>query len=150
MSRTLTFVSLIALGAALVGGAMAQTDTTTKHGHGRHFATMDANSDGALDKSEAKGRLAERFDETDTNKDGRITKEEMRAGWQARRAGHQADRIARVDTDKDGKVSWAETQAGAKARFDEADTNKDGYLDTSEMGQRRKGWRHHRDDTTGR
>ena len=51
MSRTLTFVSLIALGAALVGGAVAQTtatDMTAKHrGHG--FAAMDTNKDGALD-----------------------------------------------------------------------------------------------------
>ena len=148
MSRTLTFVSLIALGAALVGGAVAQTtatDMTAKHrGHG--FAAMDTNKDGALDKSEANGRLAKAFDEIDSNKDGKVTKDEMKAGWQAKRADRQAKQLARIDTDKDGKVSWAESEAQAKARFDKADANHDGFLDTTEMSAR-KGWRHHRQDT---
>lgn len=146
MSRTLTFVSIMALGAALVGGALAQTtmDMPDKH-HGHGFDAMDTNKDGALDKSEAKGRLAKAFDEIDVNKDGKVTKDELKAGWQAHRADHQAQRLARIDTDKDGKVSWAESEAQAKARFDKADANHDGFLDTSEMTAR-KGWRHHGKD----
>jgi hypothetical protein len=83
MSRTLTFVSLMALGAALVGGAVAQTtmDTPAQKPHGRGFDAMDTNKDGALEKSEAKGRLAKAFDEIDANKDGKVTKDELKAGW---------------------------------------------------------------------
>lgn len=148
MSRKLTFVSLMVLGAALVGGAVAQTSTpAAPQGHGKHFDAMDTNHDGALDKSEAKGRLAKAFDEIDSNKDGKLTKDEIKAGWQARRAGKQADRLARLDTDKDGKLSWAEAEAAAKARFDKADVNKDGVLDATEMTKGHKGWRHHRKDT---
>ncbi len=148
MSRTLTFVSLMVLGAALVGGAVAQTatDTANQKHHGRGFDAMDTNSDGALDKSEAKGRLAKSFDEIDTNKDGKITKDELKAGWQANRTDRQAERLARIDTDKDGKVSWAESEAQAKARFDKADVNHDGFLDASELSQGHKGWRHHGKD----
>ncbi|HTM82138.1 EF-hand domain-containing protein [Asticcacaulis sp.] len=147
MSRTLTFVSLMALGAALVGGAGAQTtmDKPAHQHHGRGFDAMDTNKDGVLDKSEAKGRLAKAFDEIDLNKDGKVTKDELKAGWQAQRTDRQAQRLARIDTDKDGKVSWAESEAQAKARFDKADANHDGFLDASEMTAR-KGWRHHDKD----
>ena len=157
MSRTLTFVSLLALGTALVGGARAQTttDTTIQKHHGQkagmRFDAMDTNKDGALDKSEVNsktgGRLAKAFDEIDSNKDGKVTKDEIKAGWQARSAERQAKRLARIDTDKDGKVSWAESEAQAKARFDKADANHDGFLDTSELSHGHKGWRHHRQDS---
>lgn len=151
MSRTLTFVSLMALGAALVGGALAQTtDTTNQKHHGHGFDALDVNKDGALDKSEVAsktgGRLAKSFDEIDANKDGKVTKDEIRASWQAHRADRQAQRLARFDTDKDGKVSWAESEAMAKARFDKADANHDGFLDATELSQGHKGWRHHRQD----
>ncbi len=147
MSRTLTFVSIMTLGAALVGGALAQTtmDMPAHQHHGRGFDAMDTNKDGALDKSEAKDRLAKAFDEIDLNKDGKVTKDELKAGWQAQRTDRQAQRVARIDTDKDGKVSWAESEAQAKARFDKADANHDGFLDASEMTAR-KGWRHHDKD----
>ena len=148
MSRTLTFVSLMALGAALVGGALAQTtDTTNQKHHGHGFDVLDVNKDGALEKSEVKGRLAKSFDEIDANKDGKVTKDELKAGWQARRADRQAQKLARIDTDKDGKVSWAESEAVAKARFDKADANHDGFLDTTELSQGHKDWRHHRRDS---
>jgi hypothetical protein len=148
MSRKLTFVSLLVLGAAFAGGALAQTSApATSQGHGQHFDAMDTNHDGAIDKTEAKGRLAKAFDKIDSNKDGKLTKDEIKAGWQARRAGKEADRLARLDTDKDGKLSWAEAEAAAKARFDKADVNKDGVLDAAEMAKGHKGWRHHRKDT---
>lgn len=148
MSRTLTFVSIMALGAALVGGALAQTatDTTNHKHHGQRFDALDVNKDGALDKNEAKGVLAKSFDEIDANKDGKVTKDELKAGWQAHRAARQAKMLARIDTDKDGKVSWAESEAMAKARFDKADANHDGFLDATELSQGHKGWRHHRKD----
>ncbi|MCR6659843.1 MAG: EF-hand domain-containing protein [Asticcacaulis sp.] len=155
MSRTLTFVSIMALGAALVGGALAQTTMNMPGKHhgpkaGMRFDAMDTNKDGALDKSEVEaksgGRLAKAFDEIDANKDGQVTKDELKAGWQAHRAERQAKMLARIDTDKDGKVSWAESEAMAKARFDKADANHDGFLDATELSQGHKGWRHHRQD----
>ncbi len=149
MSRTLTFVSFMALGVALVGGAVAQTtmDTPAQKPHGRSFDAMDTNKDGALEKSEAKGRLAKAFDEIDANKDGKITKDELKAGWQTPSADRKARMLARIDTDKDGKVSWAESEALAKARFDKVDANHDGFLDTAELSQGHKGWRHQHQDT---
>lgn len=42
------------------------------------FTELDANKDGKISKSEAKGPLAESFTEIDTNKDGFISKEELK------------------------------------------------------------------------
>ncbi|WP_394697289.1 hypothetical protein [Pseudoxanthomonas japonensis] len=51
------------------------------------FAAMDANKDGRLSRDEMKdkGRFAERFDALDTNKDGFLSKEELAAGRPTRR-----------------------------------------------------------------
>lgn len=38
---------------------------------------MDANKDGKIAKSEARGKLKENFDQRDKNKDGYITEEEL-------------------------------------------------------------------------
>ena len=42
------------------------------------FAQMDANKDGRIAKSEAKGPLAQDFSTIDTNNDGFISKEELK------------------------------------------------------------------------
>ena len=52
-----------------------------KH-RGDHWKKLDTNGDGKITKEEAKAgapRLAEHFDAIDANKDGFVTKEEMRA-----------------------------------------------------------------------
>ncbi|MFC6182834.1 hypothetical protein ACFPZ9_01065 [Pseudoxanthomonas japonensis] len=51
------------------------------------FAALDANKDGRLSRDEVKdkGRFAERFDALDTNKDGFLSKDELAAGKPARR-----------------------------------------------------------------
>ncbi|MGN6374576.1 MAG: EF-hand domain-containing protein [Sphingomonas sp.] len=74
------------------------------HGHRHHrdmFAKVDSNNDGVITKAEAEAAAMQRFDKADTNHDGRIDQteiaavkakmqarmQEMRANWQARRAG---------------------------------------------------------------
>lgn len=107
-----------------------------------HFAKLDANGDGFIDKTEARGRLAEHFDDIDTNHDGHLDRGELKAAWAARRGmkgdkpgkgGDKAGHMAMLDTDHDGKVSWAEFSAGIKAHFDQVDINHDGYLDATEL-----------------
>nr|WP_225583494.1 hypothetical protein [Pseudoxanthomonas sp. PXM02] len=51
------------------------------------FTGLDTNKDGRLSRDEVKdkGRFAERFDALDTNKDGFLSKEELTAGKPARR-----------------------------------------------------------------
>nr|WP_235578551.1 hypothetical protein [Pseudoxanthomonas sp. Root65] len=51
------------------------------------FVTSDANKDGRLSRDEVKdlGRLVQRFDALDANKDGFLSKDELAAGKPARR-----------------------------------------------------------------
>lgn len=49
------------------------------------FRGMDKNSDGAIDKSEAAGPMADNFDQMDANKDGKIDSGEFGKAMQARR-----------------------------------------------------------------
>ena len=44
---------------------------------------LDKNHDGFLDKSEVPERMQKHFDETDTNKDGKVTLEEVKAFFAA-------------------------------------------------------------------
>jgi Ca2+-binding EF-hand superfamily protein len=109
------------------------------------FARLDTNGDGYIDKSEARGPLAERFDAVDTDHDGRLSREELKA----ERAVHDMKRgkggLAMLDTDHDGQVSWAEFSAAIKAHFETLDTNHDGYLDAGELrAAHRRGGHHER------
>ncbi|MBP7656700.1 MAG: hypothetical protein KA742_09175, partial [Pseudoxanthomonas sp.] len=50
------------------------------------FAAADANKDGRLSRDEVKdSRLASRFDALDANKDGSLSRDELAAGKPARR-----------------------------------------------------------------
>ena len=81
-------------------------------------------------------RLAARFDQLDTDKDGRLSASERPQRMHGKRGGGRGgDRLQALDTDKDGRISRSEANAGNAgfaARFTEMDANKDGYLDRSD------------------
>ena len=96
------------------------------------FRKADSDGDGALSKAEAQAgmpRLAKDFDAIDTNKDGKITPDELRAHGARRHAQttQRGDRPRRQDAE------------ARKARFDQdfkrADTDGDGALSKAEAGK---------------
>jgi hypothetical protein len=97
--------------------------------HGRPgFERMHGKPDG--DRPDRGARM---FEETDTNKDGFVTRDEMLAKQQAR----LDEMFTTVDTDKDGKLSRDEMQKGRelmrakwKARL-EAERKADGAPETA-------------------
>ncbi len=104
-------------------------------------------------------RLAEKFDQMDTNKDGQLSRDEMKA-WKkthkhAHKKGNKADRQAKAaerfkhaDTNGDGKISRAEAEKNAPRlakRFDAIDANKDGQLTQDELRAYRETRRNHKD-----
>lgn len=141
---------LVALTGAGVAFAAEQADDTAKPAH----AKIDANSDGFIDKAEAAKfpRLAEKFDQLDKNKDGKLSQEERPMRGHGRdHMGQRGPRgeggfIGKLDANKDGKVSRDEAKADERfaARFDTADANKDGFVDKADFELRMK---QHRDET---
>ena len=140
-----TLLMLAVLTALSAGTAFAATAPASDSQHAPR-AKLDANGDGAIDRSEAAQhpRLAGKFDELDKNKDGKLAKEEMprHHGRGFGKNGHgPREMMTKLDTDKDGRISRAESAAGqAKSaeRFDQMDVNKDGYIDRADRELRAK------------
>jgi Ca2+-binding EF-hand superfamily protein len=137
MRPLIAVISLLAAAAAQAGGAECN----------RHeIAAMDANSDGAVSRDEAKSHtwLAGKFDTIDANKDGLLNKDELAAQREAHHADMKAkgdERWKAADTDGDGNLSRAEAQASSSwvgERFDKLDTNADGQVTREEMAAARK------------
>lgn len=138
MNRKILYVAA-ALALAAVGTAVAQQAATPATGpqQGQRMK-LDANNDGAIDRSEAakSEKFAARFDQLDKNKDGKLSADE-RPQWRGRghhRGGHGGERMMQADTNKDGRISKAEAAANPKfaERFAEMDANKDGYVDRTD------------------
>lgn len=116
--------------AAAAGDIRSGVTIAPKHG----FQKIDTDGDGKISRAEAaaRPRLAERFDVIDANKDGFITRDEMRAAHQKLAAA----KFNSVDTNGDGRISRAEAVANAPRlakRFSVIDTNKDGFVSREEL-----------------
>jgi hypothetical protein len=78
----------------------------------RFIERFDSNKNGSLEASELPQHMQEHIADFDTNKDAVVSKDELVAGFKAKLAER------------------------AKARFEEKDTNHDGVLDASEVGEK--------------
>ncbi len=113
------------------------------------LSKLDVNKDQRIDKNEAKEtprgklyeRFNERFNEIDTNADGFITLEELKAikSLKSKREknGKQAVHFQSIDKNEDGFLNFAEVKGSQfeilKSEFTKIDTNSDGRLHSSEL-----------------
>lgn len=128
---------LLALPTSLIlisGIALAQ-------GKANLFERADRNGDGKVTKAEALAVEDARFTELDTNKDGYLTHDEMRAAF-AKHRGEKGDpkargeaRFAKQDKNGDGKLTQDEVPRMPKEVFEKIDANKDGALTKTELEQ---------------
>jgi Ca2+-binding EF-hand superfamily protein len=133
MQRT----ALIVFGLAIAAAALPlQAQQAAGDRPARH-AKVDANGDGVIDRNEAAAhpKLAERFDQLDRNRDGRIGPEErpQRGGRGGPGGGMDA-----LDTNGDGAIDRSEAGKAPKLaeRFDQLDRNRDGRIGPEERPQR--------------
>jgi len=78
-------------------------------------------------------RIYELMRKLDTNKDGKISADELRAGREAIIRERVDDLLEELDRNKDGKISKDEARGQIKIYFDKIDSNKDGLIDRQEL-----------------
>ncbi|MDQ3288468.1 MAG: EF-hand domain-containing protein [Pseudomonadota bacterium] len=148
--------SFAACAGMFMGGLAVPAPQVTDSHAQRARATlekMDANKDGAIDRTEAAAhpRMSALFDRLDRNGDGRLDASEVPrapARHDSRLLGPLMGAI-RLDRDADGRLSRSEAaDSRMRDRFDELDRNRDGYLVASEL--RRQGARHRGERTAQR
>jgi hypothetical protein len=105
-------------------------------------------------RAAVEAQVAARFASADSNRDGFLGQDELRAGAEAARAkrgeGHGERRgqsaarrgsatggfggrgLAMMDLDHDGRVALAEARQAALQRFDRVDSNRDGSISPEE------------------
>ena len=151
--KALVLALTVSLGASL---ALAQSAPQAKPTRGeramQHLKAADTDADGLLSRSEAEKsmpHLAQNFDALDTNKDGKLSAEELRAGHEKRRDArkHRPSKdgahgpFGMADSNHDGIISREEIQSFSKEKpnadrlmqaYDMADANKDGQLTQAE------------------
>ncbi|KLD70108.1 EF-hand domain-containing protein [Xanthomonas pisi] len=145
MTSRKPFLALAVLAALSAGAVFAATPPVA--GDAPRPGKLDSNNDGVIDRSEAAAdpRLAAQFDTLDTNKDGKLSRDERPSHRGPGREG-RGDWMAKFDTNKDGRISREEAKADPKfaARFDQMDLNKDGFVDRADrelrMQQHRDAW----------
>jgi hypothetical protein len=139
-------IKLVSLAALLLfGGPALAADPATKPAPpARGVMRYDTNRDGWVDKAEWTAGQEARFKELDTNKDGKLSQDEMFSRTPAaagnvlptdRQFARQTAFFQRVDSDKDGFVSKAEFMAQAERNFARCDLDKDSRINTAECRQ---------------
>src|SRR5688572_17851787 len=93
------------------------------HGGKGGMKKMDTNGDGKVTLEEARAAAKQRFQRVDADKNGVISKEEMKG----------RGRLQHADANNDGQVTAAEAQAKSDAWFKKQDANNDGSLTKEEM-----------------
>ena len=90
---------------------------------------FDANENDQLELSELPERMQVKLGAADTDSDGVISKDELKAAWTARRAEH----FAKKDANGDGAISESEVSERHWKFFSKADADEDGKVTQDEL-----------------
>ncbi|HTV22654.1 MAG TPA: hypothetical protein VMG12_28390 [Polyangiaceae bacterium] len=125
-------------GVAFAGGG-GDCDKAGGHaGRGAaRFEQIDTNKDGKISLAELTASRETWLTKVDTNKDGVATPAEIEASMSARHQERLQKMFERDDANKDGRLTREETRMPS-AFFEKADANKDGALTLAELGNARK------------
>lgn len=102
---------------------------------------FDKNGDGILEVRELPEKLQGRLAPADTNRDGRLSVEEIEAHRATRKAEHGKKHFAKLDKNGDGVLTKDEVGEKKWERIGKADANQDGKVTQEELAQARGAWR---------
>jgi hypothetical protein len=95
----------------------------------------DFNHDGSITRAEMEAGLKADFDAADTNHDGRLDEDEVRA-VNRQRLNMDPTASPLIDWNHDGYVDFDEFAAEPRSLFEQLDTNADGVLSPTELNPR--------------
>jgi len=138
MTKTLKIAAVLSIVAACGAGLATAGDEAQgkkwKKGQGweAFVKTFDGNSDSKITKDEMLAKHPG-FDLMDSNKDGVVAQDEVKAMPASTKHPNFQSFVARFDGDKDGKVTMDEFNAARAKAFDKIDRNADGFVEQSEF-----------------
>jgi EF hand len=97
MKIVATLIAIALVSAASLVMAADPAQAPARGGGAEKMRAADTNGDGLISRQEADAslpRVAKHFEEIDANKDGQLSREEMRAFHDARKAKHKAGEVA--------------------------------------------------------
>ena len=107
------------------------------------FYGMDTNRDGRITRNEWRGNQNS-FNQHDWNGDGVLSGIEVTPGTQRPGSGDAGEQFNRLDLNRDGRISLSEW-TGDRNTFDRIDRNDDGFLSRDELQNSHHGRGHHFD-----
>ena len=139
MTRNALLAGLGVLALGLTSGAAIAQGA----GHGRmDFDTLDADGNGQITLEEMEGQREQHFAKIDTNGDGKLDKAEMVADAQARVEANVARMMKRFDKDGDGLLAEDELPGpkGKRAAkmFERVDRDNSGGISKEEFAAARE------------
>ncbi|MGH9426265.1 MAG: EF-hand domain-containing protein [Terriglobia bacterium] len=112
----------------------SRVEERTRPNAEQRWKKLDQDGDGRISRSEWQ-RNEQAFDRMDADKNGFLTKEELRAAAREFR-GKRRDGLRKMDTDADGNISQSEWKC-QEQMFNELDANHDGMLSRDELREAR-------------
>jgi Ca2+-binding EF-hand superfamily protein len=127
---------ILGSGVLLAGTALAGGPDCGKGGKGGagRFNQLDTNKDGKVTLAELTQSKEGWFSQIDANKDGVATPAEVEASHKARRTQHIERMFQRKDVNRDGRLTREES-GKPEPWFAKADVNRDGALTQAELAQ---------------